>query len=421
MPPDPDEPVPPATRPAQATVPVSDPRHRSPTARRRRRRRGARGRAMPRWVWRAVAVFWIGFLVALAAKRVFSGPREPARDPARVPVLVAGGRTGREPSVAAGWRRGSATGRISSASSRSCWCSWWRSARSSPGRSGRDLLRNSETYVTDTVDWLNDTFDTNIDPADVIAEIQDEDGRIQQFIADQGDEAVRVVERPRRVVPGPHRDAVHLLPRRRRPAAAARHLQPSAPVATAARSRRGTSRIDKTGRLPLLRSPPAGLSAVFHWIVFQAVGTQAPLALAGGWGSSASSCPSSVPIWPACSPVLVTLLDSPVKALIIAIAIVLYQQVENYVFAPRITARTMELHPALAVGSAIAGAAVLGAVGAILALPAVAMFQALMSNMGPRFEVVDDRLTQLPARRLDRRAVSAHPDGRAGALGDDDR
>lgn len=42
----------------------------------------------------------------------------------------------------------------------------------------------------------------------------------------------------------------------------------------------------------------------------------------------------------------------------------------------------MELHPALAFGSAIAGAAVLGAVGAILALPAVAMFQALLGNTG---------------------------------------
>ena len=47
----------------------------------------------------------------------------------------------------------------------------------------------------------------------------------------------------------------------------------------------------------------------------------------------------------------------------------LYQQIENYLFSPRITARTMELHPAIAFGAALGGAAVLGAVGAVLALP----------------------------------------------------
>ena len=35
------------------------------------------------------------------------------------------------------------------------------------------------------------------------------------------------------------------------------------------------------------------------------------------------------------------------------IAIVVYQQIENYLFSPRITARTMELHPALAFGAAL--------------------------------------------------------------------
>ena len=36
------------------------------------------------------------------------------------------------------------------------------------------------------------------------------------------------------------------------------------------------------------------------------------------------------------------------------------QQLENYVLSPRITAKTMELHPAIAFGSAMVGAAVAG-------------------------------------------------------------
>jgi predicted PurR-regulated permease PerM len=76
-----------------------------------------------------------------------------------------------------------------------------------------------------------------------------------------------------------------------------------------------------------------------------------------------------------------------------------YQQLENYLFAPRITARTLELHPALAFGGALAGAAVLGPVGAILALPAVAMGQALISAWGVRHDVIEDPLTYVQPKR----------------------
>ena len=80
---------------------------------------------------------------------------------------------------------------------------------------------------------------------------------------------------------------------------------------------------------------------------------------------------------------------------IIIVFIVVYQQIENYVFAPRITARTMELHPAVAFGAALAGASLLGAVGAVLALPAAAMMQALAGEWGKRYDVVDSHLTEM--------------------------
>jgi predicted PurR-regulated permease PerM len=74
---------------------------------------------------------------------------------------------------------------------------------------------------------------------------------------------------------------------------------------------------------------------------------------------------------------------------------VIYQQVENYFFAPRITARTMEMHAAIAFGAALGGAALLGVVGAILALPAAAMTQALISEWGDRYDVVENELTSV--------------------------
>ncbi|NCX17981.1 MAG: AI-2E family transporter [Acidimicrobiia bacterium] len=70
--------------------------------------------------------------------------------------------------------------------------------------------------------------------------------------------------------------------------------------------------------------------------------------------------------------------------------IVVYQQIENFLIAPKITAQTMELHAGVAFASAIVGGAVLGPTGAILGLPAAAVMQGFLSSVGHRYEVVDD-------------------------------
>ena len=134
--------------------------------------------------------------------------------------------------------------------------------------------------------------------------------------------------------------------------------------------------ITKTGGYLYSRALLALISAFFHWIAFQAIGTQAPVALAIWVGFVSQFLPVVGTYIAGVLPVLVTFLDSPFKALLVLAFIVIYQQIENYFLAPRITARTMEMHPAIAFGAALAGAALLGVVGAILALPAAAMTQA---------------------------------------------
>jgi predicted PurR-regulated permease PerM len=66
-------------------------------------------------------------------------------------------------------------------------------------------------------------------------------------------------------------------------------------------------------------------------------------------------------------PVLIALLSQPVDALWVLAFIVAYQQLENMVLSPRITSRTMALHPAVAFGAVIAGGAIMGPIGALLA------------------------------------------------------
>jgi predicted PurR-regulated permease PerM len=242
----------------------------------------------------------------------------------------------------------------------------------------------------------------------VIAEIQDPNGRIQQFIDDQRDDALRVSLAAVGVIFQTLSVMLFTFylvadgPRLRR--AICSRLRPARQLQVL---NGWELAIEKTGGYLYSRALLAGLSAMFHWIVFQALGTQAPVALALWVGLISQFLPVVGTYLAGVLPIVLTLIDSPVKALIIAIAILLYQQVENYLFAPRITARTMELHPALAFGAAIGGGAVLGAVGAILALPAAAMIQALLSNVGQRYEVIDNHLVRVPSKRSEQREVRA--------------
>ena len=56
---------------------------------------------------------------------------------------------------------------------------------------------------------------------------------------------------------------------------------------------------------------------------------------------------------------------------------VLYQQVENLTIEPRISARAVDVHPAVAFASVMLGAALFGVAGALLAIPVSAMLIAL--------------------------------------------
>jgi predicted PurR-regulated permease PerM len=161
--------------------------------------------------------------------------------------------------------------------------------------------------------------------------------------------------------------------------------------------------ITKTGGYLYSRALLALLSAFFHWIVFQAAGIQAPIPLAIWVGLVSQFLPVVGTYVAGVLPVLITFLDSPIKAVIVLGFIVVYQQVENYFFSPRITARTMELHPAVAFGAALAGFSLLGVAGALLALPAAAMMQALVSEWGERHDVIENELTEMhvPGRRRD--------------------
>ncbi|RBP99893.1 AI-2E family transporter [Bifidobacterium xylocopae] len=83
-------------------------------------------------------------------------------------------------------------------------------------------------------------------------------------------------------------------------------------------------------------------------------------------------------------------------ALAVLIYIILYQQVENLILAPKISQRTMDLNAAIAFLSVLALGAVFGALGAFLALPVAASFQIIFKASTKRYDLIDSPLMNDP-------------------------
>jgi predicted PurR-regulated permease PerM len=162
--------------------------------------------------------------------------------------------------------------------------------------------------------------------------------------------------------------------------------------------------IDKTGGYLYSRLLLAVINAGFSFIVLQALGVPFALPLAIWQGFVSQFIPVVGTYIAAAIPLLVALLEDPWAALFFLIFVVVYQQIENYFLAPRITARTMQLHPAVAFGAALAGGAISGLIGAFLALPAAAGYRR-RAPPTQRHDVVDTELTREDAGLRSRRTT----------------
>ena len=147
--------------------------------------------------------------------------------------------------------------------------------------------------------------------------------------------------------------------------------------------------IEKTGGYILSRSVLALGSSLVHWAAFEIIGLPSALALALWVGIMSQFVPVVGTFIAGALPLVIALLGEPVNGLWVVVVIAVYQQIENYVLGPRITSHTMQLHVAVAFGSVIAGSAILGVVGALLALPAAATIQAVIAAEAERHEVAE--------------------------------
>lgn len=148
--------------------------------------------------------------------------------------------------------------------------------------------------------------------------------------------------------------------------------------------------VAKTGGYIYSRILLAFASALAHLVVLVVLGVPFALPLSLWVGVMSAFVPVVGTYLGGILLVLVALANQPVDALWIAIFIALYQQLENYLVAPAVQSRTMDVHPAVAFVAVLIGGTLLGAVGALLALPATAIIQALLSTYVRRHELIEE-------------------------------
>ena len=264
-----------------------------------------------------------------------------------------------------------------------------------------EFAEDAPGYISDIEDWVEDTFDIEVDAQELLNEFQEGGAvanlatRLADNLVNLGATVLQVLFQILTIVlftfylvaegPKLRRNICSLLPPERQ-----RLVLNIWDLA-----------IDKTGGYIYSRLILAACSFLVHWLVFWLVGAPFPVPMAMWVGLVSQFVPVIGTYIAGALPVLIGLLDRPSTGLAILIAIVVYQQVENYLLQPKVTAHTMEIHVTVAFGSVIVGSLLLGAVGALLALPAAATIQAFLSSYLERQEVVQE---------LEDAEAAQHPD-----------
>lgn len=259
-----------------------------------------------------------------------------------------------------------------------------------------DLVEKAPTYVRDASRWVNDTFGTDITTDKINTQLENYQDDLTSLARNVGGRVLSVTGQVLGLVfraftvalfayymtsqgPQLRRNVCSLLPERNQ-----RTVLLLWELA-----------IQKTGGWIYSRLVLATFSASITWVFLSILGVPSPLALALWVGLISQFIPAIGTYLAGALPVLIALLNDPIDAVWVLGFIILYQQLENYFISPKVTAHTMDLHPAVAFGAALAGATLLGGVGAIMALPAAAVIQAFVSTFLRRHDVVASHLTEL--------------------------
>lgn len=141
----------------------------------------------------------------------------------------------------------------------------------------------------------------------------------------------------------------------------------------------------------------AAISSVATGIFLQILGIPYALPLAVFTGVVSQFVPTIGTYIGGALPIVFALTSGSVTdALLILVFIVAYQQVENLWLSPKISARALQLNPAVSFIVVLGFGAIFGALGAFLALPVAATIQAIGSTYLRRHQLIDSQLLRDP-------------------------
>jgi predicted PurR-regulated permease PerM len=146
----------------------------------------------------------------------------------------------------------------------------------------------------------------------------------------------------------------------------------------------------KTGGYVVSKIELAALSAFFHGVFFWAIGLPSWLPMALLVGITAQFIPMVGTYIGIIIPVIVALLSDPWNALWIIAFATVYQQIETYLFTPKVSRRTMDVHPAIALAAVFLGAAVWGPIGAIIGIPIAAAGVAIAETFAKHYDLAEE-------------------------------
>ena len=172
--------------------------------------------------------------------------------------------------------------------------------------------------------------------------------------------------------------------------------------------------VNKTGGFVVSKVVLATISAFFHCTFFYII--QVPYWLPMGIfaGVVSQFIPTIGTYIGVAIPALFAAFDDPFDVVWIIIFATVYQQIESYVFTPRVSRATMDIHPAIALGSVFVGFAFFGPIGAIIGIPLAAAVIAIIETYGDRHELVPELQVRTKGEKPSKPgdALSGDPDHR---------
>ena len=154
----------------------------------------------------------------------------------------------------------------------------------------------------------------------------------------------------------------------------------------------------KVGGYIAARVVLAAINSVASGIVFFLIGLPYWLPLALWTGIVAQFIPNVGTYISIALPTIVGLTSGdPVLGVWVLLWGIAYQQVENLTLEPRISARAVDVHPAVSFGSAILGAQLFGLSGALLAVPVAATGMAMLEIYKRRYDLTPETEEQVAA------------------------